>query len=203
MLKEKEQLILEALDEIRDGYIEEAVCGFESANMLTKEAHLQKTRKHSRKRGRFFLRKKELLSGTVRGSLLSGRAMGTFAACIAVVLVLGIGVRGSNGNALPEVFRGNESASADMAMNGAADTGFADQLESAEELVGAEEIAGAENSSGSVKSEAQPPDKVQSGEALPEEAQMELFTPAISTLYWENTSWQNEKIGNKNSNGTS
>lgn len=192
MLKEKERLILEALDEIRDGYIEEAVCGFEVANMLTKEAHLQKKRQHSRKRGRFFLGKKELLSGTVRGSLLSGRARGTFAACIAVVLVLGIGVRGFNGNAFSEVFRGNESASADMAMNGAADTDLTDQLESAEELVGAEEIAGAENSSGTVESAAQLPDKVQKGEALSEKMQMELFTPTISTLYWENMSWQNE-----------
>lgn len=193
MLKEKEWLILEALDEIRDGYIEEAVCGFEAANMLTKEDHLQRTRQHSRKKERFFFRKKGLLSGAARGSLLSGRAMGTFVACIAVVLVLGIGVRGFDRNALPEVFRGNESASADMAMNEAADTDWSDQMESAEELVGAEEIAGAENSSGAVESTAQLPDKIQKGEALPEKMQMELFTPTISTLYWENTSWQNEK----------
>lgn len=193
MLKEKERLILAALDEIRDEYIEEAVCGFEVANMFTKEAHLQKTRQHSRKRERFFLRKKELFFGAVRGRLLSGRAMGIFAACIAVVLVLGIGVRGSNGDAFPEIFRGNESASADMAMNGAADTDLADQLEAAEELVGAEEMAGAENSSGTMKSEAQLSGMVQNGAALPEKMQMELFTPTISTLYWENTDWQNEK----------
>lgn len=193
MLKEKERLILEALDEIRDEYIEEAVCGFEVANMFTKEAHLQKTRQHSRKRERFFLRKKELFFCAMRGRLLSGRAMGIFAACIAVVLVLEIGVRGSNGDAFPEIFRGNESASADMAMNGAADTDLADQLESAEELVGAEEMAGAENSSGTMKSEAQLSGMVQNGAALPEKMQMELFTPTISTLYWENTGWQNEK----------
>lgn len=194
MLKEKEWLILEALDEIRDGYIEEAVCGFEAANMFTKEAHLKKANPHSRKRGCFFSREKDIFLDITRGKRLSGRAMGTFAACIAVALVLGIGVRGSKGDAFPEILRGNESASADMAMNGAVDTEWADQMESAEEMIGAEEIAGVESSPGAMESETKLPDKILSGGALPEELlQKELFTPAIGILYWENTSWQNEK----------